>query len=220
MKDRQTRSVGRKPSESRQAILKAAVGEFAREGLAGARTDAIARQAGVNKALLYYYFQDKETLYAAALDSCFADQSRHMLRVLEQDLPPRDKILHYVGEYFDFMAMHSQNRVLARREMMRAGHRSVHFRRIARRYFQPLFVRLTRLIREGVERGDFRDVDPAQVIPSIVALVVFYFAAAPMLRVVTGYDPFSQDRLLARRTAVLDFVAAALFRKQSSGETR
>ena len=57
-----------KPEETREAILKAALKEFAQEGLAGARTDAIARSAGVNKALLYYYFDDKETLYGAVLD--------------------------------------------------------------------------------------------------------------------------------------------------------
>ena len=45
--------------------------EFSREGVAGARTDAIARAAGVNKALLYYYFKDKETLYGAVLDQVF-----------------------------------------------------------------------------------------------------------------------------------------------------
>ena len=51
---------------------KAALVEFAREGLAGARVDAIAEAAGVNKALLYYYFHDKETLYGAILESFFA----------------------------------------------------------------------------------------------------------------------------------------------------
>ena len=51
------------PEESRAAILRAAVREFAEHGIAGARTDAIARAARVNKALLYYYFKDKETMY-------------------------------------------------------------------------------------------------------------------------------------------------------------
>src|SRR5437016_9959890 len=60
-----------RPEESRAAILQAAVREFAREGIAGARTDAIARAAHVNKALLYYYFKDKETLYGAVLDQVF-----------------------------------------------------------------------------------------------------------------------------------------------------
>ena len=56
-----------RPEQSRAAILKAAVREFAQEGVAGARTDAIAQSAGVNKALLYYYFKDKEALYDAVL---------------------------------------------------------------------------------------------------------------------------------------------------------
>src|SRR5271156_4457685 len=60
------------PEESRAAILQAAAQEFADHGIAGARTDAIAREARVNKALLYYYFKDKETLYAAVLDHAFA----------------------------------------------------------------------------------------------------------------------------------------------------
>ena len=60
------------PEESRAAILEAAAQEFAQHGIAGARTDAIAHEAGVNKALLYYYFQDKETLYGAVLDNAFS----------------------------------------------------------------------------------------------------------------------------------------------------
>ena len=62
-----------RPEESRAAILKAAVAEFSREGPAGARTDAIARAAKVNKALLYYYFKDKESLHGAVLDQVFGD---------------------------------------------------------------------------------------------------------------------------------------------------
>ena len=61
----------RQPEASRDAILQAALAEFAQEGLAGARMDAIAAAAGVNKALLYYYFHDKDTLYGAVLDRFF-----------------------------------------------------------------------------------------------------------------------------------------------------
>src|ERR1700758_831419 len=79
------------PEESRAAILQAAAKEFAQHGIAGARTDAIAREAGVNKALLYYYFKDKETLYAAVLDEAFAGLKTTVFRVLDSTLPPREK---------------------------------------------------------------------------------------------------------------------------------
>src|ERR1700761_5971643 len=85
------------PQESRAAILRAAAHEFAQHGIAGARTDAIAREARVNKALLYYYFKDKETLYGAVLDDAFSGLKDTVLRVLDGNESPRDKILAYVG---------------------------------------------------------------------------------------------------------------------------
>src|SRR2546421_9793770 len=82
-----------RPEESRAAILQAAIREFSREGVAGARTDAIARAARVNKALLYYYFKDKEALYGAVLDEVFGGLTATVMKVLSQDLPPKEKIL-------------------------------------------------------------------------------------------------------------------------------
>jgi TetR/AcrR family transcriptional regulator len=210
-----------KPEETRSAILHAAVKEFAAHGIDGGRTDAIARAARVNKALLYYYFTDKETLYGATLDYAFRQQSEHMLSVLREPLPPRQMILRYVGEYFDFVASHALNRDLAQREMMRAGHGSIHFQRIAKQYFHPLFKGLSEVIRAGIAAGEFRQVDPLQFIPSMVALVVFYFTSAPIMKSSAGFDPLSPERLVQRRAAVLDFVSAALFRpgKTNRGAT-
>ena len=199
------------PDQSRAAILNAALREFAEQGMAGARTDAIAHAAKVNKALLYYYFKDKETLYGAALDYAFGQLGEHMMTVLNRDLPPKEKILAYVAEYFDFVASHGFNRNLGQMEMMRAGHGSPHLKRIAKRYFKPLFMRITEVIRQGVAAGEFRPVNPLQFMPSMVALVVFYFISAPVMKSVTGFDPLSPTRLAERRAAVLDFISAALF---------
>ena len=206
------------PEQSRAAILRAAIGEFARQGMAGARTDAIARTAKVNKALLYYYFKDKETLYGAAIDAAFGDLSAHMLEILNRELPPREKVLTYVGAYFDFVASHKFYRDLAQMEMMRSSHGSPHLKRIAQRYFQPLYMRLGQLIRQGIAAGEFRPVNPLQFVPSLVALVVFYFISAPVMKHVTGLDPLSPQRLAERRAAVLDFISAALF--QNSAESQ
>ena len=200
-----------RPEETRAAILRAAILEFSRQGMAGARTDAIARCAKVNKALLYYYFKDKETLYGAALDHAFRQLHAHMMEVLDRDLAPRPKIIAYVGIYFDFIAEHGANRNLLQMELMRAGHRSPHLRRLAKRYFQPLFIRLGGVIRAGVEAGEFRPVNPMQFVPSMVALVVFYFTNAPMMKTIAGFDPLSPEKVAERRAAVLDMISHALF---------
>jgi TetR/AcrR family transcriptional regulator len=199
-------------------ILQAAIREFAQRGMAGARTDAIAQAAQVNKALLYYYFRDKETLYGAALDHAFGQMGEHLLEVLDRNLGPRDKVLTYVGAYFDYIAGHKSNRDLVQMEMMRSGHGSPHLKRIAKNYFQPLYRRLSEVIRQGIDAGEFRAINPMQFVPSMVALVVFYFISAPVMKTVTGFDPLCAERIAERRAAVLDFIAAAVFQPGSKLE--
>jgi TetR/AcrR family transcriptional regulator len=208
------------PEQTRAAILNAAIEEFAREGVAGARTDAIARAAKVNKALLYYYFKDKETLYGAALDAVFAGLTQRIAEVLAQDLPPREKIRGFVGAHFDFIASHTAYPRMVQREMMRAGRkRSPHLKRIIESYLRPTFARMREVMREGVARGDIRDLDPMDVMPSLVGLNIFYFSSAPMMRLLMpGIDPLAPEQVARRRAAVLDFISAAIFtRYQEEG---
>src|ERR1700720_3005320 len=136
------------PKESRAAILQAAAREFSEHGIAGARTDAIAREAHVNKALLYYYFTDKETLYGAVLDNAFAGMKSKVFQVLDSDLPPREKIMAYVGAYFDFIASNQIYPKLMQREMMRAREgQSPHIEKVIKNYIQPIYMRVGELLR-------------------------------------------------------------------------
>jgi len=205
-----------RPEQSRAAILHAAVREFAHEGIAGARTDAIARAARVNKALLYYYFKDKEALYGAVLDHVFGGLIACVDEVLSRDLPPRDKILAYAGAHFDYVANHPLYPRIVQAEMTRAGRGSGnHLGPIVRKYFHPLFSRVAGILKAGQAAGEFRAVDPLQFVPSMIAVIVFYFTSAPAMRVMTGKDPMTSERVAKRRAAVLDFISAALFEGSS-----
>src|SRR5271165_1739639 len=205
------------PEESRAAILQAAAQEFAEHGIAGARTDAIAREARVNKALLYYYFKDKETLYSAVLDEAFAGLKNTVFAVLDSDLSPREKMLAYVGAYFDFIAANQLYPRLMQREMMRAREgQSQHFDKAIKNYIQPIFVRVSEVMRQGIADGEFRPVNPVHFVPSMVAMIVFYFSSAPMMQKIVGFNPLTPERIAERRAAVLDFISAALFRQEGS----
>ena len=202
-----------RPEETRAAILDAAVREFAQEGIAGARIDAIARAAGVNKALLYYYFRDKERLYGAALDYVFSGLRQRIFAVLDQGLSPRETILAWAGAHFDFVAGTGIKPGLLSREMTRAGrHGSPHLERLARSYFRPVSRRLIAVMQRGMASGDFRRVDPQHFLFSVIAMIVFYFSSAPLIRLLRGEDPLAPAQIAARRAAVLDLISAALFR--------
>src|SRR5580700_7224311 len=209
------------PEESRAAILKAAAEEFAEHGIAGARTDAIAREARVNKALLYYYFKDKETLYGAVLDDVFSGLKSTVFSVLEGDRAPREKMMAYVGAYFDFIASNQHYPRLMQSEMMRAREgQSPHIDKIIKNYFQPIFALVSEVMRKGIADGEFRPVNPAHFVPSMVAMIVFYFSSAPMMQRIVGFNPLTPERIAERRAAVLDFISAALFKTERSKTDR
>ena len=212
-----------KPEESRAAILKAAVSEFAREGVAGARTDAIARKAGVNKALLYYYFRDKEALYQAVLDEVFEGVRTAIHGALSRDLPPCERLEAYVHAHFDYIASNPLFPRIVHAEFLRAGRDSSRLQRIAKHYFRPVFEELSALLKQGEKTGDFRPVNSVHFIPSMISVIVFFFITAPVMKLLTGSDPMSPERLAERRSAVVDFISAALFtrclrRKESADE--
>jgi len=199
-----------RPEESRAAILNAAVHEFAQEGVAGARTDAIARSAGVNKALLYYYFKDKEAIYRAVLDQVFGGVRAAIHNALSQELPPREKLASYICAHFDYIASNPLYPRIVQAEFLRAGRDPSRLQRIAKEYFRPVFLEISALLEAGAKSGDFRHVDPLHFIPSMISVIVFYFNTAPIMKLMTGSDPMSPARLAERRAAVVDFISAAL----------
>lgn len=199
---------------SRQRILAAAEQAFAEQGLAGARTEQIARAAGVNKALLYYYFRGKEELYGAVLESLFRQQRA----TIAAARPPSSahtafsthqlELMGYVNGAFDFVIAYPNFPRIIQHEVMNRG---AHFRKLMRTYWLPTQKNLAHTIAEGIEGGEFRRVDPLHTVLSIIAMTVFYFAAAPVLRELWGRDTLNAQAVAARRRAVLDFIEHGLF---------
>ncbi|HZB88792.1 MAG TPA: TetR family transcriptional regulator, partial [Terracidiphilus sp.] len=94
-------TVSDRAADTRSRILDAALSEFSANGLSGARTDRIAQAAGVNKALLYYYFESKENLYLAALEMIAAKIRDRTLAVFLRECSPGERVLRSALEHFD-----------------------------------------------------------------------------------------------------------------------
>lgn len=197
---------------SRMAILKAATEEFALKGYAGARTEGIANAAGVNHTLLFYHFKSKEQLYCAVLETVFSEWNDRVSRGLDLEAPAKERLLAYVDSYFDFIAEFPLSPKLVQQEHMRQGNTgSDHLHRMVERYVRPVHRKLVALLKEGVSRGEFHDVDIEHCIHSISALIIFYFTGNVTVESLEGVQVYPRPRIEARRKAVLDFVARALF---------
>ncbi len=205
-----TQSVrGRSRDETRAHILAAAERVFAESGLEGARTEAIAASAGVNKALLYYYFKSKERLYQAVLEGHLKEFHRRADQALSQGGSAQTTVLRYVSTHFDFISARPFYPRLIQRLVMSGGPA---LPRLVKAHLLPLYRKLGAIIQRGVHAGELRPVDGQHTVLSLVALTVFYFSAAPVMKAVTRVDPYSGANLKRRKAEVLDFIRHGLFR--------
>ncbi|HEX9081172.1 MAG TPA: TetR/AcrR family transcriptional regulator [Holophagaceae bacterium] len=204
--------------DARSALLRAAISEFAAQGEAGARTDAIAKAAGVNKALLHYYFGTKESLYAAVLDTILAGLKERYLGLLEGPGTAGWRMLLYVLANFDRMAASGDHARILGHEMMRArAGTSASLPRMVQAYFGPLHAVVCRTLEEGVRSGEFQPLEPSHMALSLAGANLFYFLSAPVFSEITGRDPRDPELLARRRSAILDHAASLVFADREAG---
>jgi TetR/AcrR family transcriptional regulator len=201
-----------KGEDSRGAILRAAITEFSEQGEAGARTHAIATAAGVNKALLHYYFGTKEALYGAVLDEVFTGLADRFLALLHGPGTPGERLLRYFLAHFDHLAASGCYARLMGHEMMhvRQGE-PTRISRIVRICFGPLHSALSATLTEGIRAGELRPQEPGPAVLALTGVNVFYFISTPFFREISGKDPRDPDMLARQRSVLLDFAAATLF---------
>jgi TetR/AcrR family transcriptional regulator len=208
-----------KALNAKPAILRAAVEEFAEQGFAGARMDSIAKAAGVNIALLFYYFKSKDLLYKAALEKILDSWRTRVLEAVKAPPTPRAKLLAYVATYFDFARAESPASLrLVHQEILRQGGSiSPHLTKLAQKHVKPIHVALRQIIRDGIAAGDFTPFDPEHFVYSINGMMSSYFVSSSVIRILSGHDPWSKKCIEIRRQEVTKFIERALLK--SRGQT-
>ena len=201
------------PSDkTRERILRAALHEFSAHGLAGARTDAIAESAKVNKALLYYYFKNKESLYAAAFEEALKNVMQSTFAVLEAKCTPGEQLLRLALNHFDRILTQHEFQSLMQQEMVRFHHgKSTSIPLLASKAFAPLLKKMQGAVQQGIRTGELCNIDWMQVMYSSYGSNVFYFMSAPMMRLSLSFEPFDLDTIEFRRKAAVQFLGNALF---------
>ena len=198
-------------SQARTAILDAAEALFARHGFTATTIKQIGADAEVNPALLYYYFDDKETLYhevlTRRLDSMIAVAGAY----LAPGISPVDAIRGFLTAYVEFMLQHPYlPRIIARELTEYEAERAIP---VIRTIAAGVFRRLCDLIRQGQQSGRFRsEFTPEFAAISTVSQVIYYIVARPAVGILLGYEPAGPppevSREFARHAAA--FALAAL----------
>jgi AcrR family transcriptional regulator len=164
---------GRAPEQTRQAILRAAVGEFGREGYGGARVDRISRAAGSNDRMLYYYFDSKEQLFHAVIECCYADLvAEEEALDLDFTRPAQalDELIAFNWRYYwkhpEFLS------ILGSENLFEGRHVKGNIKGV---FSNIQFRLLDRILAAGADAGVFKpDCDRFLVFMTILSLTYFY----------------------------------------------
>lgn len=198
----------RDAERSKAAILLAAREEFARAGLGGARVERIAEKAVVDKKLVYYYFKDKDGLFAAALESVYAEIRNAQLYLDLQGMAPLIALRRLVEFTWDYYIAHPEFITLLNSENLHLARHLQGSKRI-RELNSPLVQSLGDILERGQKEGLFRaGIDPVQLYITIAGCSYFYLSNIHTLSAGFNRD-FKSPKMLTQRLAHITEVVSA-----------
>jgi len=161
--------------ETRDVILNAAKKEFAERGYSGARMNSIARRAGVNQALIHYYFSSKENLYHQVLQILFHHEEATLIEEYfkDQTLTPPEVlyIAIYIMVYLHHDAIDPETNRIISWEIAEGGET---FKKLLIEYLYPRLDRITLIVQQGIEQGYFETSDPFLIVFNLVNFVIAF----------------------------------------------
>ena len=204
--------------QARARILEAAVQQFSENGLSGARTEQIAAQAGVNKALLYYYFESKEALYSAALELTALNLRDRSVATTEKAASPGECLMRVALDHFDRILMQGEFQRLLQHEMQRQHNgENGALPLLVKRVFAPMLEMQRQTLEKGIASGELVEVDWIQMHLSALGANLMYFMSAYVWSEVLNFDPFEREQLARRRKSLVEYLGATIFIDRQRG---
>src|SRR5204862_5545299 len=130
---------------------------------------------GVNKALIYYYFESKEKLLREVLQKILFELISLSQEILTQELSAPEVLEKFYRGFFYYAARH---RNFSRLTTMDLGSEGGYLRAMFESFFRPMFERGVRFIDLAVERGELKPVNSRQLFITVYGMTIAYFADA------------------------------------------
>lgn len=200
-----------KKDNTEQKIMDAAHAVFLEKGMDGARMQEIANEAGINKALLHYYFRTKQKLFEAIFKRVIKHSFPIVSKTLLSDIPIREKMDLFIDSYLNLL---SKNPFLPA-FLLKEIHRDPEFLANVIKGSGINPDKILTMLGKEMDKGNIRRMNPRDLITNIIALSVFPFAAKPLLSIMLfngdqkAYKIFLQER----RETVKEFIFNAIFLK-------
>ena len=190
-----------------QKILNAAAEVFGEKGHAGARMQEIADKAGINKALLHYYFRSKDKLFHIV----FKREMRVMLENIFSAISPADSFREFIQKFIHtYLTNISSRKNIMRFVIWELDYASEELAETFYEVFQsfgfsgnPIILR----IEEAISKKEIRPIDSKSFILNLLGMCIFPFVAAPLLvQILPGFNPENPHFIDERERAILEVI--------------
>lgn len=199
-----------KDLSTEEKILEAARRVFLRDGYHGARMEAIAKEAKVNKALLHYYFRSKEKLFDSIFQQIKGGLLPKVAQIFKADLPLFDKIRLFVESYIDLLLESPYVPLFMMNEVNKDPENFIQKMGIIEKLqsFLPYFIAQ---LQDEIEKGNIKPIHPMHLLMNTMSMCVFPFLAKPMLQRVSGMsDAQYMDMMRERKKIITEFVISSI----------
>lgn len=207
--DESTRTVsGLAGDSTEQRIFDAAHEVFMQKGMDGAKMQEIADRAGLNKALLHYYYRTKEKLFEMVARSVINQAVPVVQKTIESDVPLLEKIANFIDFYVDLIRRNPFVPLFIVSELNK--HPEQFFEKVMPKELPKPHI-FIKQVEDAIARGEIRPIAPQHLVVNVVSMCVFPFLARPMMRMIMGMSQAEMNQFFDERKAVVkSFVFAAL----------
>lgn len=200
-----------KVKATENVILDAAMKVFTRRGFAGARMEEIAKEAAINRALLHYYFRDKETMFNLIFETRFKEFFSGIARILSSDLPLFEKIRQMISHEIDTLTKHPDIPRFVIMEVANQPERLIQYGQ--KMGFNPrqLLTNFTQQVDNAIENKEIVSIDSRQLLMNVMSTCIYPFVAKPIIKTMMQMDEHSFASLMeSRKKDLYDFIVKAI----------
>jgi AcrR family transcriptional regulator len=176
--------------EARSKIIAAAEKLFAEHGLTGVAVREIASEAGVNGAMIHYYFGNKDGLYQAILENAASTVRSLIANATGGNASVRKRLTSFVNAYAQYIFTHPNLALILSREMLSGGQ---HFIKLLEKYVPMNYAMLRETMSEGVRHGEMRKIDIDLAPVSLIGMILIFQFIKPLISLGPGKIQYDED---------------------------
>ncbi len=194
-----------------QKILDAARSIFTNQGFAAARMDEIATEAGINRALLHYYFRSKQKLFDVVLEENLNHFYQSFIRILASDVDLETKIRNLVIAELDMLVANPNLPLFIIAETSRNPEMMIE--KLNHIPIKQFFLQFMQVVNTEIEKGNIKPINPVHILMHIMSLCLFPFVGRPVFKHITGASQEQFEKLIEERKIIISESVIQLFKK-------